>query len=513
MNPSQPSTGGLAATWPLAAGMVLLALSVPEWAAAAESPRERLPNIVLILADDMGYGDPGCYNEASRIPTPHMDRVAAEGMRFTDAHSPSAVCTPTRYGLITGRYGWRTLRKGVIGGYSPPLIQPGEPTLPSLLKERGYRSACIGKWHIGATFHDREGRPTSREKEVDFRKPVTGGPTSVGFDQAYWNAGCGTCAPPYGFIEDEHFVASRFSHQAVPHGDHGMAAEGWSHARADLVIAGKARAYIRQAADHERPFFLYLAPNAPHEPCVEEVVPEFARGKSKAGSRGDLVWLFDWIVGQVDEALTASGQRENTVIIVTSDNGALPGDFKRGEGGKRLAGPGRNWLFERHGHASNGELRGWKAHIWEGGHRVPLIVRWPGRIEAGTQAGQLFSLTDFVATLTAVAGAPAMPEAGARDSVNQLPVLLGEVHDDAPPRRSMIQHSSHGVLAIRRGDWKLIAGTRGSGGWPPPRDSQPVPGAPGQLYHLRTDPAEQENQWDREPDRVRELNQLLEEAR
>jgi len=467
------------------------------------------PNIVFIIADDMGYGDPGCYNQQSKIPTPHMDKLAVGGLRFTDAHTPAGVCTPTRYSVLTGRYCWRRKKSGVLGGYSPPLIENTRPTVASILKKQGYTTACIGKWHIGATFKNHEGRQTTNEKEIDFAAPVTNGPNALAFDYAYWNAGCGTTAPPYGFIENEHFTSANFTYRKMPHGDNGMEQESWVTANADPILTDKACEFIKKSATADQPFFLYLAPNAPHEPCVEETVPEFARGKSKAGSRGDLVWLFDWIVGRVVETLEATGQADNTMIIITSDNGALPGDFVLDKNGRKLNRPGGNAVFEDFKHKSCGDLRGYKAHVWEGGHRVPLIVHWPGKVKASSVSDEVICLTDFVATSAAIVGAD-IPDDAAEDSVNMLPALLGQCSPDKPLREAIVHHSSDGVFAIRRGKWKLILDSQGSGGWPPPRGGAPVPGTPGQLYDLETDPGEKTNHWSERKDIVSQLTTLLE---
>jgi arylsulfatase A-like enzyme len=471
------------------------------------------PNIVLILADDMGYGDPGCYNPAGKIPTPHLDALAAQGMRFTDAHSPAAVCSPTRYGLLTGRYCWRVLKQGVLGGYGRPLIETTRPTLASILKQQGYTTACIGKWHIGATFHAKDGRPTTRETDIDFTAPIRNGPCALGFDYAYWHAGCGTAAPPYGFIENEHFVPPSFSYQKMePYSGNGMTQEGWVTANADPILTAKACGFLRRSAAGAKPFFLYLAPNAPHEPCTAEALPEFARGKSAAGHRGDMVWLFDWTVGRVLETLDSTGQADNTLVIVTSDNGALPGDFARDENGRRFSRAGRNWVFEDFGHKSCGPFRGYKAHIWEGGHRVPLIVRWPGTVKPSSVADETICLTDLVATCAAITGAD-LPAAAGEDSVNMLPALRGRNPADRPLREAIVHHSSDGVFAIRRGKWKLIVDTGGSGGWPPPRGGRPVPGSPGQLYDLQADPGEQTNRWGERQDVVDQLTTLLKRYR
>ncbi len=474
------------------------------------------PNIVFILADDMGYGDVGCYNPESKIPTPNMDKLAEEGMIFTDAHSPSAVCTPTRYGLLTGRYCWRTsLKKGVLYGYEPPLIETDRMTVGKLLQNAGYHTACIGKWHLGLGYTPKEGRQLDFdrplpwgnatrdfEEKVDFSKPLFGGPNALGFDYFFGCSGCPTCQPPYGFIENERFVVEPDFYDAEPAftSRKGMTAPGWEHYKADPAFADKAHEYIHERAESDQPFFLYLAPSAPHEPCVEGVVPPFARGKSDAGPRGDLVWLVDWMVGRVMTALEETGQTENTLIIASSDNGALPGDRIRGQQG--MAG------YNTYGHKSCGDWRGYKAHIWEGGHREPFIARWPGRIEAGSSCGHLACLTDFISACADIVDQP-LPDGAAEDSESLLPALL---HGDAadPIRSDLIHHSSNGVFSIREGEWKLIVGTEGSGGWPPPSGGGPQEGTPGQLYHIENDPQESENLWAERPEMVARLARLLE---
>ncbi len=477
------------------------------------------PNIIFIMADDMGYGDVGCYNPESKIPTPNMDRLSARGIRFRDAHAPSAVCTPTRYGVLTGRYCWRTrLREGVIGGYGRPLIEKDRSTLASILKQSGYHTACIGKWHVGLDFQDANGDPTEFEDQIDFSKPVTGGPTELGFDYAYYNAGCGTCAPPYGFIENQHFVDTSFSFfdgaGAVPKGScgqsHGMMGKSWVTRDADRLITEKACAYIQERVHTGVPFFLYLTPNAPHEPCEKRFVPDFARGMSAAGSRGDLVWLFDWVVGQVVEMLEKSGQLDNTLLFITSDNGALPGDFVLDDHGRRVdSGTGRNeFLYRSYGHKPNAAWRGYKAHIWEGGHRIPLIASWPAAVPVNTVSDEVFCLTDVMATCAAVAGAQLLDDE-AEDSYDMLPVLLDRKTGDGPIREATVHHSSYGVFSIRHKRWKMVLHCQDSGGWPTPRGSHPRRGMPGQLYDLADDPYEAHNLWSERPDIVGQLEQLL----
>ncbi len=480
------------------------------------------PNIIFIMADDLGYGDVGCFNPNSKIPTPNVDRLAWEGIRFTDAHSPSAVCTPTRYGVLTGRYCWRSeLKHGVLYGYEPPLIEPNRLTVAALLKNAGYNTACVGKWHLGLGYSTKPGqeidfdRPlpwgdATREEEekIDFSQRLEGGPTALGFDYFFGTSGCATAQPPYGFIENDRFVEApsvyrdKFWYTGRP----GMTAPSWEDKDVDPTFVRKAVEYIEAQAESEDPFFLYLTPSAPHEPCLEGVVPEFARDKSQAGPRGDLVWLVDWMVGQVLDALDRTGQGENTLVIFTSDNGALPGDRKHGADGETA-----EERYNTYGHRSCGDWRGYKAHIWEGGHREPLVARWPGKIQPGAVSDELICLTDFMATCAAIVDRE-LPDGAAEDSFNALPVLLDEAAG-GPIRESVIHHSCFGVFSIRRGDWKLVEGTKTSGGWPPPRGGRPEPGAPGQLYDLKDDPREQNDLWERHPDMVEQLTALLDAYR
>ena len=477
------------------------------------------PNIVFIMADDMGYGDVSCYNPESKIITPNMDRLADEGVSFTDAHSASAVCTPSRYGVLTGRYCWRTdLKHGVLYSYEPPLIEKERLTVAGLLKNAGYNTACIGKWHLGLGFSTKPGqhidfdRPLpwgnadrEMEEKIDFAAAIKGGPNELGFDYFYGAAGCPTCQPPYGFIENEHFVEQPSMYHDKPAftSRRGMMAPSWQHKEADPRFAEKAVEYIEKQADSDEPFFLYLTSDAPHEPCVESVVPEFARGKSDAGPRGDLVWLYDWMVGQVMDALDRTGKADNTLIMVTSDNGALPGD--------RIRNPEGKFPYRMYDHKASGDWRGYKSHIWEGGHREPLIARWPGQIAPNTQTDALTCLSDFMATCAAVVDAE-LPDDAAQDSYNLLPVLLGEKIDE-PIRPDMIHHGVFGAFSIRDGEWKLILGTQGSGGWPPPSDGKPDPNSPGQLYNIAEDPGEQNNLWDQRPEIIERLTALLEKQK
>ena len=478
--------------------------------------KQKLPNIVFIMADDMGYGDVECYNPNSKIPTPNMDQLAKDGIRFTDAHSPSAVCTPTRYGVLTGRYCWRTsLKRGVLYGYEPPLIELKRLTVASLLKDAGYNTACIGKWHLGLGFTTNSdydynfdaplpwgNAKRELEENIDFHVPLKGGPNDLGFDYFYGTAGCPTCQPPYGFIENDAFVEIPSEYRGEPDftGRPGMTAPSWQHKEADPKIAQKAVEYINGQGNSNEPFFLYLTPSAPHEPCVVEVVPEFAREQSDAGPRGDLVWLVDWMVGEIMEALDRTSKTDDTLILVTSDNGALPGD--------RIRGTNNPMPYNLYNHKSCGDWRGYKAHIWEGGHREPFIARWPGIIEPNTTNDELVCLTDLIETCSAIVEKD-LPNNAGEDSCNILPALLGQ-QTTKPLREAIVHHSSNGVFSIRHNEWKLIIGTQGSGGWPPPSDGGPKPDSPGQLYHIFDDPYETNNLWASRTEKVEQLTALLE---
>lgn len=475
------------------------------------------PNIVLVIADDMGYGDVGFLNPNSKIPTPNMDRIADEGTSFTDAHAASSVCTPSRYSILTGRYCWRSnLPYGVLAGYEPPLIESDRLTIGSMLRGAGYATAAFGKWHLGLGFTAREGaeidftKPLpwpspdkSFEEQIDFQARLWGGPIDLGFETFYGTSGCPTCQPPYGWIDGDRFVEPPdvYEDQFPYTGRPGMKSRSWSHRDADPVIAAKSTEFIENA-DPDRPFFLYMGLDAPHEPCTDDVIPEFAIRKSAAGPRGDLVWLVDNIVGQVDDALERRGLRENTLLIVTSDNGALPGD-------RILEANGRE-IYRDYGHAASGPWRGFKAHIWEGGHREPLIARWPGHVPERRSSEALVCLMDLLASIASLVRIP-LPDDAAEDSFDLSGVLLGRT--DKSPRQSMISHSQKGVFSVRKAQWKVIFGTKGSGGWPPPRGGPPDPDSPGQLYDLSVDPTEQDDLWAERKDIASELSDLLGEAR
>ncbi len=475
-------------SYPLFISGIVVSITVATLISAAAHREPRPPNIVLILADDMGYGDPRCYNPASKIPTPNIDRLAKDGMRFTDAHSPSAVCTPTRYALLTGRYCWRTsLKRGVLQGYDPLLIEPGRITIASVLKERGYATACVGKWHLGF----------GRDARVDYEKLLSPGPNSVGFDYFY-GIPSSLDFPPYVFVENDRpterptaTIATSESQRTGGGGfwRAGAISPGFRHEDVLPRTTEKAVEFIRKQDDN-RPFFLYIPLTAPHTPWMPAA--KF-RGKSGAGSYGDFVAQTDDSVGEILRALKEKRLDRNTLVILTSDNGA-------------------HWLPEdisRYGHKSNLNWRGQKADIHEAGHRVPFITRWPGRIRASTTCDQLAGLVDLFATFADLAGAT-LPDDAAEDSFSLVPLFKRR---NQPVRESLVHHSGDGVFAIRSGEWKLIEGL-GSGGFTPPRAPAPQPGGPeGQLYDLTADPGETKNLYLDRPDQVTRLKALLSRIR
>jgi arylsulfatase A-like enzyme len=472
----------------LAAILICLGASV-----ARAAPRR--PNIVLVLADDLGYGDLRAYDSRSKIPTPHLDRLAAEGLRFLDAHTPSSVCTPTRYALLTGRYAWRTrLEKGVLGGTSPALLEPGRPTLASLLKESGYATAAIGKWHLGLGTAER----------VDYARPLVPGPNAAGFDE-FFGIPASLDMEPYVFVQNtapvEAPTATVGASELRRKGGAGFwragrIAPSFKHADVMPRLTDAAVAYIRRRDPRprpdSRPFFLYLPLSAPHTPWLPTA--EFV-GKSGAGPYGDFVAQVDATVGKVVETIAQMGLRDQTLVIVTSDNGAhwLPSDI------------------ERWGHRANGALRGQKSDIHEGGHRVPFLLSWPGVIRPNTTTEQTLCLTDLVATLASITGTK-LPADAAEDSFDLSAIWLGAKRR-APVRPSIVHHSGEGMFAIRAGRWKLVLGL-GSGGFTQPKREEPAPGGPrGQLYDLVADPGETRNVWSAQPAVVRRLEALLAKQR
>jgi arylsulfatase A-like enzyme len=484
------------------------ALLVPAVCLGRDEPgRSPKPNIVYILADDLGYGDLGCYNPASKIPTPNLDRLAAQGMRFTDAHSPSAVCSPTRYALLTGRYAWRSkLQRGVLVQWDKPLIAADRLTVPSLLKQHGYATACIGKWHLGWTWPTKDGKPPAsgddRLSNVDFTKPVTDGPTTRGFDLYF-----GTDVPnypPYCFVENDRTVgipSQPDPGKADQFNRPGPMLPGWKLVDILPALTKRAVKYVEDSAKGGKPFFLYLPLTSPHYPVVP--APEF-KGKSGAGDFGDFVMQTDWTVGEVLKALDRAGVAGNTLVVFTSDNGPeVTGEVD----------PGVYDRLKKFGHASMGELRGAKRDVWEGGHRVPFIARWPGKVPAGSVSRETICHVDLTRTVAAILGV-SLPDNAGEDSYNLLPVLEGEA--DKPVREATVHHSGSGRFAIRKGDWVLIDAVsgddnnkRGEPDWLKADRGYAKHDQPGELYDLRQDMTQKTNRYADQPERVRELKELL----
>jgi len=451
-------------------------------------PARNRPNIIFIMADDMGYGDSTVYNTDSKIPTPRMEQLASEGITFTDAHSSAAWCIPTRYGLLTGRYHWREQRQEQLGYYGPPVIKSGRLTIGDLLQRQGYATACIGKWHLGMEWHMKDGSiiPNGRlnqQPSIDFTQPVTEGPLQRGFDYFFGTSSCTTDDPPLCFIENDRVIGG-IPVKVPDHTDEGRlmyGLPGWKHEDADIEFTKKSVAFIETHVKEKpnAPFFLYLALSVPHVPWLP---PDMVKGKSKAGARGDQVVLADWALGQVLDTLDRLKLTDNTLIIFTSDNGPRKGV---------------------NGHRSSGNWRGYKQDLWEGGHREPFIARWPGKLKPGTTSNELLCLTDMMATFAAITGV-SLPDDAGEDSFNMLPAILGE-KAEKPIRKAIVHRAGAVALAIRQGDWKLIfRGERRR------RQQKSGSGASGQLYNLKNDPTEEDNLWDRYPDVVERLTKLLE---
>ncbi len=477
------------------------------------------PHILLILADDLGYGDVGCYNPESRVPTPNLDRLAAEGMRFTDAHSPATVCTPTRYTLMTGQMAFRVPNGGTVftGVGGPSLIAPGRLTLPAMLKQVGYSTACVGKWHVGLTFRDEVGDPIHSGRledlrRIDFHRRIEGGPVDIGFDRFFGTACCPTTDWLYAFIDGDRIPVppmAPLDRSGLPRHPYandcrtGLIAPDFPMEEVDLVFLEKSRAFIEQHARNtpDQPFFLYHAMQAVHLPSF--AAPRF-QGKTGAGPHGDFIHELDWIVGELLDTLETLVVADYTLVLFTSDNGPETTSVVR--------------MRSDHDHDPARPWRGMKRDNWEGGHRVPFLVRWPGKVAPGSISDQIVSLADVMATVAAVIGAP-LPDHAAEDSFNLLPALLGS--DTGPLRPYLLTQAFRGAqtLSIRRGPWKYLDHP-GSGGNDYGGESLKFfalpdtdPEAPGQLYHLGEDPGETTNLYFEHPGIVSEMKALLEQSK
>lgn len=459
----------------LAASMLALGTSCATPQRRTAAPRAAQPNIVVILADDMGVGDVKALWPQGKIDTPNLDRFVAQGMSFTDAHSGSAVCTPTRYGLLTGRYAWRTcLQNWVIDTYEPPLLAEDRLTLPQMLKDSGYHTACIGKWHLGCNW---KGEGVARDFKLDITAPIEDGPTTRGFDYYF-----GTDVPnfpPYTFIENGKYVIPPTGKYELIKGIHvgfegAPIAPDWKFEEILPSLTQRAVEHIQEQARKADPFFLFFSMTSPHEPLTPS---EAFQGKSGIAPIADFIMETDWSAGQVLQALEDAGVAEDTLVIFATDNGH-----------SHYTG----WeLLVQAGHAPSGPWRGHKGDIYEGGHRVPFVVRWPGVVAPGSQCSEMVCLNDLMATFSAVQGRT-LPEDAAEDSVNLLPLFQGNRR--GPIRESLVNHDVKGNFAYREGPWKLIV-FRGN-------DAE---AARFELYNLETDPAEAHDLSQQEAPRVKSM--------
>lgn len=471
-----------------------------------------LPNIVILYTDDQGFGDLGVQNPDSKIPTPNLDRLAREGMRFTDAHSSSGICTPSRYALLTGRFHWRKFH-GIVNSFDPPVFDDSELTLPAMLKAKGYRTACVGKWHLGWNWSDilkpgashatdKSGRNKVYPPEAfDWSRPISGGPLSRGFD--YYFGDDVPNFPPYAWFENDRVISLPTEPLTITpetaegswEARQGPMTKGWDFYAVIPQITGKAVEWIRRQKGKDGPFFLYSPFNSPHAPIVP--TDEF-RGTTQAGGYGDFMAQTDAECGRILKALEECGFSETTLVIFSADNGAERYAYDR---------------VRNFGHRSSGPLRGLKRDLYEGGHRVPFIVRWPGVVKPGTVSDALISQVDLMATFAAVVGFELLPGM-AQDSHNLLPVW----REQAPsPRRSIVHNTMEGAYAIRHDTWVLIDAKSGAHSkapaWFDEENGYEKNVHPGELYDLAADLGQRKNLYAERPDKVAELKAVMDTIR
>ncbi len=492
--------------------LFLLLLAVVFTSCSTKKTEElKLPNIVILYADDMGYGDLGIQNPQSKIPTPNLDKLASEGIRFTDGHSSSGICTPSRYALLTGRYHWRKFH-GIVNSFGPPAFDDERLTLPEMLKEKGYATACIGKWHLGWNWNflaEPGGRKMQwgREvkyylpDEVDWDSPITGGPLSNGFD--YYFGDDVPNFPPYTWIENDRILikptvplsetpeTAEGEWEARP----GPMAEGWELDKVMPTLNQKVVEYIQSRKGKEEPFFLYFPWTSPHAPIVP--TEEFV-GKSEANGYGDFMVQSDWSAGQVLKALEENGFTENTLVIFTADNGPERYAYDR---------------IRNFNHKSTGPLRGLKRDTWEGGHRVPFVIKWPGVVKAGEVSNEVINQVDIMATLAEIVGFK-LPDTAAEDSYNLLPLLKGDMKAKNI-REATVQNTYKDRYAIRKGDWVLIDSESGMHSkvpdWFNEQFGYTENQFPGELYNLKEDISQKNNLYGENAEKVTELKTLLEQ--
>ncbi|MFT7169546.1 MAG: arylsulfatase A [Paracoccaceae bacterium] len=489
-----------------------LMLAVP-----AQDPVD-LPNIVIVYADDLGYGDLSCYNPESAYKTPRLDQMAAEGIRFDDAHSPCTICSPSRYGLLSGQQVHRTGRRATAfeGPGGPSYIKPGEMTVADMLREKGYRTGIFGKWHVGLTWYGEDGKRLGGGFDnsllIDYEKstPLEDGPQTRGFDESFVTPNCPTTDPLYVYIENGMVPVpanQRYTREGVPNpggkwrwdNDKGWMAPGYKFVEADLLFYDKTLEFITEHTEkHEdEPFFAIFSTQIAHAPVLP--APEFS-GATEAGARGDFVFELDALVGRLLDDLKELGIDDNTLVLFSADNGPETRHVI--------------WMREDHEHDPAGGLRGVKRDGWEGGHRVPTIARWPSRIPAGQVTSQLMNGTDVFATLASVVGY-ALPDDVAVDSYDLLPAMIGAQEDSEPIRPHMLTQSFRSEFQLRQGRWKYLD-HKGSGGNGYAKGDlkkfalpEAAPEAPGQLYDLISDPGETTNLFFEQAARRKELQALL----
>ncbi|MBE0652442.1 MAG: arylsulfatase [Bacteroidales bacterium] len=488
-----------------------LFILLPQLFACKAPDSAKHPNIVILYADDMGYGDLNIQNPDSRIPTPNLDQLASEGMRFTDAHSSSGICSPSRFAMLTGMYHWRR-QHDIVNSFGKPFFHDSDNTLPQVLRDNDYTTACIGKWHLGWDWEFKN-EPSGETMQwgrlrkfygpddIDWSKPVTGGPLDRGFDYYF---GDGTINfPPYAWMENDRIIEAPTEVMDIndigfetKEGEWefrpGPKVRDWNPYEVLPKLTKKAIEWISDQQKNE-PFFLYFAFPSPHAPIIPN--DEFL-GKSDAGGYGDFVYQTDWVAGQILNTVREKGFEDNTIVIFTSDNGPEHYAFLRAE---------------KYGHFSMGEFRGLKRDVWEGGHHIPLIIKWPGRVIKGSVSDRLVSQIDIMATLVAATGSE-LPENAAPDSYNFLPELL-EVKSETPVREVLIHNTLANKWAVRKGPWLFINDKSGH--------HTEMPGffkelrgysdfeTEGLLFNLEEDPEQRINQYDKYPEMVNELESLI----
>lgn len=506
----------------MGAGLLTLAGAFASPAGVAND-RNALPNIVILYADDLGYGDLSCYRPDCAYQTPQLDRMAAEGVRFTDAHSPSTICSPSRYGLFSGQQIYRSTGGGggaFEGPGGPSFLKPGTLTLGDMLRKKSYRTGMFGKWHVGLTWLDQNGKRLGGGFDnallIDYEKstPLIDGPNARGFDESFITPNCPGTDPLYVYIENGKVpvpASRRHRAESLPNpggkwrwdNDEGWIAPGYEFVKADLLFFEKTRNFItsHRAKHPKQPFCAVLSTQIAHAPVLP--APEFS-GATTAGPRGDFVRELDTIVGRVLDLLTELDVDDETLVLFNADNGAETIHV--------------DWMRQDHGHDPSGGWRGMKRDGWEGGHRVPFIARWPGRIPAGRVSHQMISTTDIFATLASAIGFT-LPDDAATDSFDLLPAMLGTQDEARFIRPHLLTQSFRGEFQIRQGKWKYLdhPGSGGNSYDRPPlsRYALPdtAPGAPAQLYDLENDPGETTNLYFTEAAKRTELQALLEQLK